>query len=191
MAAATTGLSEPEAARRLAARGKLPRERSSRSYRSIVRANTINIPNGILFVFGVLTIAFASWKDALFLGILISNIAIGSFQEIRSKRALDRLAALVAPEATVVRDGVDRGACRSTRSWPVTSSAWRRGDQVVADGTVVDADGLAVDESQPDRRVRAGRARAGERGVVGLVRRRGRRRSSRRPRSARIAARRR
>ena len=56
----------------------------------------------------MLTIAFGSWKDALFVGILISNIAIGSFQEIRSKRALDRLAALVTPEAVVVRDGVDR-----------------------------------------------------------------------------------
>ena len=79
--------------------------RSSRSYASIVRANTLTIPNGILFVFGVLTITFGSWKDALFVGILVSNIAVGSFQEIRSKRALDRLAALVAPEAVVVRDG--------------------------------------------------------------------------------------
>jgi hypothetical protein len=59
-------------------------------------------------VFGVLTVVFASWRDALSLGILVSNIAIGSFQEIRSKRTLDRLAALVAPDATVVRSGTDR-----------------------------------------------------------------------------------
>src|SRR6267378_5569949 len=102
------GLTETEAAQRLDARGKLPRQRSSRSYASIVRANTLNIPNGILLFFGVLTITFASWRDALFLGILVSNVAIGSFQEIRSKRALDRLAALVAPNAVVVRDGADR-----------------------------------------------------------------------------------
>src|SRR6478672_3425434 len=119
---AATGLSEAEAARRLAARGKQPPERSSRSYRSIVLANAINIPNGILFVFGVLTIAFASWKDALFIGILVANIAIGSFQEIRSKRAVDQV---------VVGDVV-----RLTG-----------GDQVVADGSLLDADGLAVDES--------------------------------------------
>jgi hypothetical protein len=91
-----SGLSEGEAARRLDARGKPSRQRSSRSYASIIRANTLNIPNGILFFFGVLTIAFASWRDALFLGILVANVVIGSFQEIRSKRALDRLAALVA-----------------------------------------------------------------------------------------------
>jgi magnesium-transporting ATPase (P-type) len=142
----TRGLTQAEAARRLAARGKPPRERSSRSYASIIRANTLNIPNGILFVFGVLTIAFASWKDALFLGILVSNVAIGSFQEIRSKRALDRLAALVAPDAVVVRDDVDH---RVPIDQVVVGDLVRlaAGDQVVADGTVASADGLALDEA--------------------------------------------
>jgi cation-transporting P-type ATPase E len=101
-------LTEVEANRRLTARGKLPRQHASRSYASIVRANTLTISNGILLVFGLLTIVFAAWRDALFLGILVSNIVIGSFQEIRSKRALDRLAALVAPDSAVVRDGADR-----------------------------------------------------------------------------------
>jgi cation-transporting P-type ATPase E len=140
------GLSETEAARRLRARGKLSRERSSRSYASIIRANTLNIPNAILFFFGVLTIAFASWRDALFVGVLIANIVIGSVQEIRSKRALDRLAALVAPDAVVVRDGVERHVPIEE---VVTGDLVQvgAGDQVVADGTVIAADGLAVDEA--------------------------------------------
>lgn len=143
---ASAGLTEAEAQRRLAARGSLPRERPSRSYASIVRANTLTIPNGILFLFGVLTLAFGLWQDALFLGILVSNIAIGSFQEIRSKRALDRLAALIAPEAVVVRAGVDR---RVPVDQLVLGDLVRlaAGDQVVADGTVVSADELALDEA--------------------------------------------
>ena len=141
-----TGLTEVEAARRLEERGEHPKRPSSRSYASIVRANTLTIPNAILLVFGVLTIVFASWRDALFVGILISNIAIGSFQEIRSKRALDRLAALFAPEAVVVRDGVDR---RVPVDHVVVGDTVRlaAGDQVVADGKVVSAAGLALDES--------------------------------------------
>jgi cation-transporting ATPase E len=128
------------------ARGEFPRQRSSRSYLSIVRANTLNIPNGILLLFGVLTLTFGAWQDALFLGILLSNIAIGSFQEIRSKRALDRLAALVAPQAVVVRDGVE---WRVPVEQVVTGDLvrWAAGDQVVADGTIVAADGLALDEA--------------------------------------------
>jgi P-type E1-E2 ATPase len=142
-----SGLTETDAARRLfATRGKLPRQGPSRSYASIIRANTVNIPNGILLVFGALTIAFASWRDALFLGILVSNIGIGSFQEIRSKRALDRLAALVAPDALVVRDGAER---RVPIDEVVVGDVVRlsAGDQVVADGTVITADGLALDEA--------------------------------------------
>jgi cation-transporting P-type ATPase E len=141
-----TGLSAIEAARRLEARGEVPRARSSRSYASIIRANAFTIPNAILLLFGVLTITFGSWRDALFLGILVSNIAIGSFQEIRSKRALDRLAALVAPEAVVVRDGVNR---RLPVEQVVVGDLIRltAGDQVVADGTIASADGLALDEA--------------------------------------------
>jgi cation-transporting ATPase E len=143
---ASLGLTQAEAARRLQARGPLPQERSSRSYASILRANTLNVPNGILLAFGVLTLAFGLWQDALFLGILVSNVAVGSFQEIRSKRALDRLAALVAPEAVVVRDGADRrvGIDRVVEGDLLRVAA---GDQVVADGTLVQAESLAVDES--------------------------------------------
>src|SRR5689334_5373955 len=140
------GLTEAEARRRLQARGPLPREHSSRSYASILRANTLNVPNGILFAFGLLTLAFGLWQDALFLGILVSNVAVGSFQEIRSKRALDRLAALVAPEAVVVREGADRrvGVDQVVEGDLVRVAA---GDQLVVDGTLVQGDGLAVDES--------------------------------------------
>ena len=111
-----------------------------------MRANTLTVPNAILFVFGVLTITLASWRDALFMGILVSNIAVGSFQEIRSKRALDRLAALVAPEAVVVRDGVDH---RVPIEQVVEGDLVRlaAGDQVVADGTLVQAEALALDEA--------------------------------------------
>jgi cation-transporting P-type ATPase E len=145
-AAAPAGLTQEEAERRLRERGPQPAEATSRSYRSIVIGNTFTIFNLILAVFGAATIAFGNPKDALFLGILVANTTIGTFQEVRAKRALDKLAALVAPAATVVRDG-------SPREVPigdvVVGDLVRidSGDQVVADGTVVRAEGLALDES--------------------------------------------
>src|SRR6187397_24776 len=106
----TRGLSEVEAARLLAQREPFPPPATSRSYASIVRANVFTVFNLILLVFGVVTLVFGDWRDGLFLGVLVANSAIGIVQEVRAKRALDRLAALVAPTAIVVRDGIERRA---------------------------------------------------------------------------------
>ena len=139
------GLTEGEAARLLAAREPyIPT--TSRSYASIVRANVFTVFNLILAVAGAATLAFGEWQDALFLGVLFSNSAIGITQEIRAKRALDRLAALVAPTATVVRDGTARTAAVD-EVVPGDLLRVQPGDQIVADGELVRADGIAVDES--------------------------------------------
>ena len=141
-----TGLTEAEAQRRLAERGEVEPPATSRSYKSIVRANVFTVFNVILVAFGVLTLAFADWRDALFLVILVVNSGIGILQEVRAKRSLDRLAALVAPRATVVRDGRERAAGVEE---VVVGDLVRvaAGDQVVADGTLVEATGLTLDES--------------------------------------------
>jgi magnesium-transporting ATPase (P-type) len=143
---ATVGLTEVEAQRRLSARGGGLQTRSSRSYRSIFAANTFTVFNLILALFGAATLIFGNAKDALFLGVLVANIAIGTFQEIRAKRALDKLAALVAPHASVVRDGAPREV---PVDGVVVGDLVRvmAGDQVVADGTLLQSDGLALDES--------------------------------------------
>jgi cation-transporting P-type ATPase E len=146
MTAPQRGLTEAEAQRRLAERGPLEPPPSSRSYWSIVRANVFTVFNLILLVAGVITLAFGAFEDALFLAILVANAGIGIFQEVRAKQALDRLAALVAPTATVLRDG-------EARRVPVEELVvgdlvrLQAGDQVVADGTVERAEGLSVDES--------------------------------------------
>jgi P-type E1-E2 ATPase len=141
-----SGLSEAEARKRLAARGPAPPPQTSRSYQSIVRANVFTVFNLILLVFGTLTLVFGDWRDALFLGVLVANSAIGITQEVRAKRALDRLAALVQPTATVVRDG---NARKAQVDELVVGDLVRLapGDQVVADGVLVDAAALTLDES--------------------------------------------
>lgn len=141
------GLSEAEAARILAARGGPPEPpQVSRSTASIVRANTLTVFNLILLVFGVLTLAAGDWRDALFLGILVANSGIGILQELRSKNALDRLAALVTPTARVIRDGEERRIAVG-HVVPGDLLALSAGDQVVADGRIAASEALALDES--------------------------------------------
>ena len=139
---------------------------ASRSYASIVRANVFTVFNLILAVAGAATLAFGQWQDALFLGVLVANAVIGTGQEVRAKRALDRLSALVAPDATVVRDGEPR---RVPVDDVVVGDLVRvgPGDHVVADGTLTRAEWLQLDESilsgesRPVRRTAGDAVRSG------------------------------
>jgi cation-transporting ATPase E len=140
------GLTAAEAAARRPSRGRPRRRRTSRSYASIVRSNVFTVFNLILAVAGAATLAFGEWQDALFLGVLVANAGIGTVQEVRAKRALDRLSALVVPRATVIRDG-------EPQVLPIEELVVGDlvrvgpGDQIVADGSLEQADTLRVDES--------------------------------------------
>ena len=129
-----------------AERGEAGPSESTRSYRSIVRANVFTVFNVILAFFGAVTLLFGSWQDALFLAILIANSGIGIVQEIRAKDALDRLTALVAPTATVLRDGQ---AQRLPREQVVEGDlvVLQPGDQLIGDGVLETSEGLLLDES--------------------------------------------
>ena len=140
------GLSEGDAAKRLIARGRIRPQRPSRSYTSIVRANVLTVFNAILAGFGALTLAFGDWRDALFLGVIVANSGIGITQEVRAKRALDRLSLLVAPHATVKRGGAVRPV--GVEEVVVGDVALLTpGDQVTADGRLLAAVDLRLDEA--------------------------------------------
>jgi cation-transporting ATPase E len=140
------GLSHAEAARRLDARGPADDQHSSRSTRAIVRDNTLTLFNLILLGFAVALVAVGEYADLLFVAIVVINSSIGILQELRAKRQLDRLALLVAPRARVIRDG-------ETVAVPVEGVVegdavrLEPGEQVVADGPLLEARSLQLDES--------------------------------------------
>jgi cation-transporting ATPase E len=144
--APANGLTEAEASRRLSLAGRPARRATSRSYASIVRANVLTVFNLILAGFGVVTLIFGDARDALFLGIIVANSTIGVSQEVRAKRALDRLSLLVAPHANVRRDGVVHKIAVE-RVVVDDVVVFAPGDQVIADGTVLTAADLRLDES--------------------------------------------
>jgi cation-transporting ATPase E len=118
----------------------------SRSYLDIIRTNVMTLFNGILAALLAVVVALGDYRDALFAGVLVANIVIGVVQEVRAKRVLDRLALLVAPRARAWRDAQVREVPGSE---VVVGDLIRLepGDQVVADGNLVMARGLALDES--------------------------------------------
>lgn len=121
-------------------------DRTSRTVSEIIRANVFTRFNAILAVLLAAVIATGELRDGLFGIVLVSNALIGIVQEIKAKRTLDRLAVLSASNITVVRDGalVELAPAALVLDDIVQL---RLGDQVPADGIVLEAVGLEIDES--------------------------------------------
>lgn len=77
----------------------------SKSYKSIFLENTFTLFNIINLILAVLVFYTGSYKNMLFMGVVISNMAIGIIQEIRSKKVLDKLALISQQKALVIRNG--------------------------------------------------------------------------------------
>ena len=137
-----------------------------RTLGQILRANVCTRFNAILGVLFVVVVVVGPPQDALFGVVLVVNTGVGVFQELRAKRALDRLTILTAAQARVIREGraADIGVDEVVLDDVLEL---RPGDQVPVDGIVLAADGLEIDEAlltgeadsvakQPDERVLSG-----------------------------------
>jgi cation-transporting ATPase E len=121
-------------------------ERPSRTLGEILRANIFTRFNALLGALLVVILVVGPLQDALFGLVLVANAAVGIVQELRAKRTLDRLSVLNMPTATVVRDG-ERTEVPASQVVQDDVLAIGQGDQVVVDASVLDTDGLEVDES--------------------------------------------
>jgi cation-transporting ATPase E len=145
--AADRGLTQAEVRERVAAgQVNTAQPTAGRTFGQILRANVLTRFNAILGVLFVLVMLVGPPQDALFGVVIVINMAIGTAQELRAKRALDRLAIVTAPRARVLRDGV---VIEVAQDEVVLDDALdlRRGDQVPVDAEVLRAEGLELDEA--------------------------------------------
>ncbi|WP_284752602.1 HAD-IC family P-type ATPase [Arthrobacter sp. efr-133-R2A-120] len=121
-------------------------EAPSRTLGQIFRANLLTLFNAIVGCSFGLLLFLGQWKDALFGLAAAGNILVGVVQEYRAKKSLDRLAILDASRARVVRDGT----AQAVDTQDVVRDdvlLLRVGDQVPADASIIDGEGLELDES--------------------------------------------
>ncbi len=75
----------------------------------ILRENLLSITNVILFAIMIVLVVIGKPGDAVVTGgVVLLNVIVGIFQEIRAKRQLDRIALLTRPKVTVIRDGQEQ-----------------------------------------------------------------------------------
>ena len=119
----------------------------------IFKDNIFTLFNMINVILAALVALVGSYRNMLFMGVVLSNTAIGIFQEIRSKRVIDKLSLLSAPKAHLIRDGKETELPVSdiVREDIMLLSAGR---QVCADGIVLEGEceadeSLVTGESDP------------------------------------------
>lgn len=71
----------------------------------IIRENVFTFFNLLNFALALGVILVGSPRNALFMGVILSNIVIGSFQGIRAKHTIDKLSLISAPKAVALRGG--------------------------------------------------------------------------------------
>ena len=112
---------------------------------AIVRENIFTYFNLIFAVIAVLVILVGSFKSLTFLPVIICNIGIGIFQELRSKKVLEKMNMLNAPHSIVVRDGAE---CVVNSEELVLDDIviFAAGNQICADAIVIEGE-VKVNES--------------------------------------------
>ena len=79
----------------------------SKSYKEIIKQHVFTLFNGINVVLAIFVFFTGSYRNMLFMITVILNMLIGLFQEIRSKRMLDKLSLLNQPKIHVIRDDTE------------------------------------------------------------------------------------
>lgn len=117
----------------------------TKSVGQIFRENIFTLFNLINIILAALIVMVGSYRNMLFMGVVISNTAIGIIQEIRSKRVIDRLSLISAPKAHLLRDGKET-ELPVADIVPDDIMLLSSGRQICADGLVLDGE-CEVDES--------------------------------------------
>ena len=141
-----TGLTNEQVQERIA-EGKVNvnENPNTRTYKQIILENTLTFFNFLNIALLVLVLFVRSYKNSIFLGIILLNTVIGIIQEIRAKKTIDKLAILTESKTVVLREG---------KKWSISTEKLvlddliflKTGDQVPADVKVLEGT-VEVNES--------------------------------------------
>ncbi len=122
-----------------------PVEAPSKTVKEILADNILTYFNLLFAILAALIIAVGSYRDLTFMPVIIANMLIGIFQELRSKSVLDKLTMLNAPITSVIRNGEEINV--PSKDLVLDDIAvFRSGNQISADAVVVGGS-VSVNES--------------------------------------------
>lgn len=117
----------------------------TKTYKQIFKDNLFTLFNLINAVLAVLIIFTGNYKNLMFLGVVLSNILIGTIQEIRAKKTLDKISLIVNATVCVIRDKKEMMVSLNDIVLDDIIKL-KMGSQIVADCILIEGE-LEVDES--------------------------------------------
>ena len=109
----------------------------TKSYTLIIYENVFNFFNIILFIVcAAMIVARIEFIKFFFMGILVLNIGIGLYQDIRARRLIDKLKVVSSVQVNVLRDG----EIKQVKANEIVLSdivEIKQGNQLVCDGVIV------------------------------------------------------
>lgn len=118
---------------------------NTRSYEQIIKENVLTFFNFLNLALVIMVLLVGSYKNSMFMGIIIINTIIGIVQEIRAKKTLDSLAILTESKAVVLREG--KTEVIATEELVLDDVLYlKTGDQIPADAKVLSGS-IEVNES--------------------------------------------
>lgn len=116
-----------------------------KTYKSIFIENIFTFLNMLCLAIAISLMCVGAFSDCLGMVIILANIGIGIFQEIRAKLTIEKLSLLTAPAVKVVRDGVEQTV--STDDVVIDDIIiLSTGKQIVADSVIIEGS-IEVNES--------------------------------------------
>ncbi len=120
--------------------------RVSKTTKDIIREHTLTYFNFLNLFLAILVASTGQFKNMTFMGIIFINTAIGIVQELRVKKLIDQVTVMTASHTDVIRD--------QTRQQIAVDDVVmddiilvENGNQVCADCTVLESDGIEANES--------------------------------------------
>ena len=132
-----SGLTSAQVRERVAA-GKVNADADvkTKTIPEIFRDNICTLFNLVNIIIAAAIFWTGAYRNLLFMGVILCNIVIGIYQEIRSKITIDKLSVITSSKAHVIRDGSARDVSLNDIVLD-DLIVLRRGDQVPSDCRVI------------------------------------------------------
>lgn len=137
------GLTQEEVIRRRdAGQSNASKADEGKTLGQIICENLFTLFNLLNLALAAALLAVGSYRNMLFMGVVLSNTLIGTVQELRARHTIRKLQVLNAPNVRVMRDGQEQ-TCKPEELVLGDVVILSAGDQVCADAIVLEGDGAA------------------------------------------------